>query len=81
MKELSEIISHSIGGYSIANILSAILTLLVCLVVTVLFASGVIGSSETGKMVTAFGTSAAMIVLAYTVCKHLGVLKNQRGKD
>ena len=32
MKELSEIISHSIGGYSIANILSAILTLLVCLV-------------------------------------------------
>ena len=33
MKELSEIISHSIGGYSIANILSAILTLLVCLVV------------------------------------------------
>ena len=33
MKELSEIISHSIGGYSIANILSASLTLLVCLVV------------------------------------------------
>ena len=51
------------------------------LVVTVLFASGVIGLSETGKMVTAFGTSAAMIVLAYTVCKHLGVLKNQRGKN
>ena len=33
MKELSEIISHSIGGYSIANILSASLTLLGCLVV------------------------------------------------
>ena len=49
--------------------------------IALLFASGVIELSETGKMVTAFGTSAAMIVLAYTVCKHLGVLKNQRGKD
>lgn len=67
-------------GTGIALLVSGA-ALLVGLVVTVLFASGVIELSETGKMVTAFGTSAAMIVLAYTVCKHLGVLKNQRGKN
>lgn len=33
MNNISEIISHSIGGYSIGSILSAILTFLVCLIV------------------------------------------------
>ena len=33
MNDLSELISHSIGGYSIGSILSALLTFLVCLIV------------------------------------------------
>ena len=51
------------------------------LVILVLFSAQVIALTENAKMAVALIITAAMIVFAYTICKHLGVLKNQRGKN
>lgn len=48
------------------------------LVILVLFSAQVIALTENAKMAVALIITAAMIVFAYTICKHLGVLKNQR---
>ncbi len=50
------------------------------LVIAVLFTSQTITLTENMKMVVALAITVAMIVFAYTLCKHLGVLKNQRRK-
>jgi len=48
------------------------------LVIAVLFTSQTITLTENAKMAVALAITAAMIVFAYVLCKHLGVLKNQR---
>ena len=48
------------------------------LVLIVLFNTQVVALAENVKMALANNITAAMIVFAYTLCKHLGVLKNQR---
>ena len=48
------------------------------LVILVLFSAQVIALTENAKMAAALIITAAMIVFAYTICKHLGVLKNQK---
>ncbi len=48
------------------------------LVLIVLLNTQVIAPTEDAKMAIALTITAAMIVFAYVLCKHLGVLKNQR---
>ena len=48
------------------------------LVLIVLFNTQVVALAENVKIALALTITAAMIVFAYTLCKHLGVLKNQR---
>ena len=48
------------------------------LVLIVLLNTQVIAPTEGVKMAIALAITAAMIVFAYVLCKHLGVLKNQR---
>ncbi len=51
------------------------------MIVTVLFAAQVIALSESVKTALALVITAAMIVLAYTLCRHFGVLKNQKNRS
>ena len=44
----------------------------------VLFAAGVLALSEQSRNVLAIAISAALVVFSYTLCKSLGVLKNQK---
>ena len=48
------------------------------LVIVVLFAAGVLALSEQSRNVLAIAISAALVVFSYTMCKSLGVLKNQK---
>ena len=52
--------------------------LLIGIVIVVLFAAGVLALSEQSRNVLAIAISAALVVFSYTLCKSLGVLKNQR---
>ena len=52
--------------------------LLAGIVIVVLFAVGVLALSEQNRNVLAIAISAALVVFSYTLCKSLGVLKNQR---
>ena len=48
------------------------------IVIVVLFAVGVLALSEQSRNVLAIAISAALVVFSYTLCKSLGVLKNQK---
>ena len=51
MDNISQIISRSIGGYSIGSILSALLTFLICLIVVRLVKpTGILGRPQTEKV-------------------------------
>ena len=52
--------------------------LLIGIVIVVLFAVGALALSEQSRNVLAIAISAALVVFSYTLCKSLGVLKNQR---
>ncbi len=52
--------------------------LLAGIVIVVLFTVGVLALSEQNRNVLAIAISAALVVFSYTLCKSLGVLKNQR---
>lgn len=52
--------------------------LLIGIVIVVLFAVGVLALSEQSRNVLAIVISAALVVFSYTLCKSLGVLKNQK---
>ena len=52
--------------------------LLAGIVIVVLFAVGVLALSEQNRNVLAIAISAALVVFSYTLCKSLGVLKNQK---
>jgi len=60
-------ISLIISGAAIAGI-----------VIVVLFAAGALALSEQSRSVLAIAISAALVVFSYTLCKSLGVLKNQK---
>ena len=46
--------------------------------IVVLFAAGALALSEQSRNVLAIAISAALVVFSYTLCKSLGVLKNQK---
>ena len=48
------------------------------IVIVVLFAAGALALSEQSRSVLAIAISAALVVFSYTLCKSLGVLKNQK---
>lgn len=48
------------------------------IVIVVLFAVGVLALSEQSRSVLAIAISDALVVFSYTLCKSLGVLKNQK---
>ena len=48
------------------------------IVLVVLLNTQTIAPTESAKLALALAITVAMIVFAYTLCKHLGVLKNQR---
>ena len=48
------------------------------IVIVVLFAAGALALSEQSRNVLAIAISAALVVFSYTLCKSLGVLKNQK---
>ena len=48
------------------------------IVIVVLFATGALALSEQSRNVLAIAISAALVVISYTLCKSLGVLKNQK---
>ena len=48
------------------------------IVIVVLFAAGVLALSEQSRNVLAIAISAALVVFSYTLCKSLGVRKNQK---
>ncbi len=66
-------------GTKLALLLSGAV-FIIGLIVTVLFAVQVIALSENAKAALAFAVTAAMIVLAYTLCRHFGVLKGQKDR-
>ena len=47
-------------------------------ITVVLFAAGALALSEQSRNVLAIAISAALVVFSYTLCKSLGVLKNQK---
>lgn len=53
----------------------------VCLVILVLFSTGLLAMSLNARTVLVFVMTAAMIVFTYMTCKHLGVLKGQKRKQ
>ena len=65
------------GGTKITLIISGA-AMLVGIVIVVLFAAGVLALSEQSRNVLAIAISAALVVFSYTLCKSLGVLKNQK---
>ena len=66
-------------GMKLALLLSGAV-FVIGMIVTVLFAVQVIALSESAKTALAFTDTAAMIVLAYTLCRYFGVLKNQKNR-
>lgn len=48
------------------------------IVIVVLFAAGVLAFPSRAANVLAIAISAALVVFSYTLCKSLGVLKNQK---
>ena len=64
-------------GTKIALILSGAV-FIIGIVLVALLNTQVIAPTERMKMALALAITAAMIVFAYVLCKHLGVLKNQR---
>ena len=48
------------------------------IVLVVMLNTQTIAPTESAKLALALAITVAMIVFAYTLCKHLGVLKNQR---
>ena len=65
------------GGTKITLIISGAATL-AGIVIVVLFAAGALALSEQSRNVLAIVISAALVVFSYTLCKSLGVLKNQK---
>ena len=65
------------GSTKISMIVSGA-ALLIGIVIVVLFAVGVLALSEQSRNVLASAISAALVVFSYTLCKSLGVLKNQK---
>ena len=65
------------GGTKITLIISGA-AMLAGIVIVVLFAAGVLALSEQSRNVLAIAISAALVVFSYTLCKSLGVLKNQK---
>ena len=65
------------GSTKISMIVSGA-ALLIGIVIVVLFAVGVLALSEQSRNVLAIAISAALVVFSYTLCKSLGVLKNQK---
>ena len=63
------------GGTKITLIISGA-AMLAGIVIVVLFAAGAL--SEQSRNVLAIVISAALVVFSYTLCKSLGVLKNQK---
>ena len=66
-------------GMKLALLLSGAV-FVVGMIVTVLFAVQVIALSESAKAALALVITAAMIVLAYTLCRYFGVLKSQKNR-
>ena len=64
------------GGTKITLIISGA-SMLAGIVIVVLFAAGALALSEQSRNVLAIVISAAL-VFSYTLCKSLGVLKNQK---
>ena len=65
------------GGTKITMIIRGA-AMLAGIVIVVLFAVGVLALSEQSRNVLAIAISAALVVFSYTLCKSLGVLKNQK---
>lgn len=67
------------GGTKITLIISGA-AMLAGIVIVVLFAAGALALSEQSRNVLAIAIaiSAALVVFSYTLCKSLGVLKNQK---
>ena len=68
------------GGTKITLIISGA-AMLAGIVIVVLFAAGALGVlalSEQSRNVLAIAISAALVMFSYTLCKSLGVLKNQK---
>ena len=65
------------GGTKITLIISGA-AMLAGIVIVVLFAAGALALSEQTRNVLAIAISAALVVFSYTLCKSLGVLKNQK---
>ena len=63
------------GGTKITLIISGA-AMLAGIVIVVLFAAG--APAEQSRNVLAIVISAALVVFSYTLCKSLGVLKNQK---
>ena len=65
------------GRTKITLIISAA-AMLAGIVIVVLFAAGALALSEQSRNVLAIAISAALVVFSDTLCKSLGVLKNQK---
>ena len=65
------------GGTKITLIISGA-AMLAGIVIVVLFAAGALALSEQSRNLLAIVISAALVVSSYTLCKSLGVLKNQK---
>ena len=65
------------GGTKITLIISGA-AMLAGIVIVVLFAAGALALSEQSRNVLAIAISAALVMFSYTLCKSLGVLKNQK---
>lgn len=65
------------GGTKITLIISGA-AMLAGIVIVVLFAAGALALSEQSRNVLAIAISAALVVFSYTLCKSLGVPKNQK---
>lgn len=65
------------GGTKITLIISGA-AMLAGIVIVVLFAADALALSEQSRNVLAIAISAALVVFSYTLCKSLGVLKNQK---
>ena len=65
------------GGTKITLIISGA-AMLAGIVIVVLFAAGALALSEQSRNVLAIVISAALVVFSNTLCKSLGVLKNQK---
>ena len=65
------------GGTKFTLIISGA-AMLAGIVIVVLFAAGALALSEQSRNVLAIAISAALVVLSYTLCKSLGVIKKKK---